>query len=189
MAESHRSLRDLFEVSCRELDLMVDLAYQQKGVYGARMTGGGFGGATINLWTRGTRASLKKKSRRLTGTRPGLCRRFIFAIRPKAPELFPEHDASRKTSRKKTRRIAVGIRCCANGFWFRRIGRSGLGRGRLRRLVRLRFFNTILNAICVREIRARAAVANPKYTGTYVFNNDYPALLPDIQQFEAMSRV
>jgi galactokinase len=32
-----------------ELDLMVDLAYQQKGVYGARMTGGGFGGATINL--------------------------------------------------------------------------------------------------------------------------------------------
>jgi galactokinase len=49
MAESHRSLRDLYEVSCRELDLMVDLAYQQKGVYGARMTGGGFGGATINL--------------------------------------------------------------------------------------------------------------------------------------------
>jgi galactokinase len=49
MGESHRSLRDLYEVSCRELDLMVDLAYQQKGVYGARMTGGGFGGATINL--------------------------------------------------------------------------------------------------------------------------------------------
>jgi galactokinase len=49
MAESHCSLRDLYEVSCRELDLMVDLAYQQKGVYGARMTGGGFGGATINL--------------------------------------------------------------------------------------------------------------------------------------------
>jgi galactokinase len=49
MAESHCSLRDLYEVSCVELDLMVDLAYQQKGVYGARMTGGGFGGATINL--------------------------------------------------------------------------------------------------------------------------------------------
>jgi galactokinase len=49
MAESHCSLRDLYEVSCRELDLMVDLAYQQRGVYGARMTGGGFGGATINL--------------------------------------------------------------------------------------------------------------------------------------------
>jgi len=49
MAESHRSLRDLYEVSCRELDLMVDLAYQQKGVFGARMTGGGFGGSTINI--------------------------------------------------------------------------------------------------------------------------------------------
>jgi galactokinase len=49
MAESHKSLRDLYEVSCMELDLMVDLAYQQRGVYGARMTGGGFGGATINL--------------------------------------------------------------------------------------------------------------------------------------------
>ena len=49
MAESHRSLRDLYQVSCMELDLMVDLAYQQKGVFGARMTGGGFGGATINL--------------------------------------------------------------------------------------------------------------------------------------------
>jgi galactokinase len=49
MAESHRSLRDLYEVSCMELDLMVDLAYQQQGVHGARMTGGGFGGATINL--------------------------------------------------------------------------------------------------------------------------------------------
>jgi len=49
MAESHVSLRDLFEVSCAELDLMVELANRQPGVYGARMTGGGFGGATINL--------------------------------------------------------------------------------------------------------------------------------------------
>ena len=49
MAESHRSLRDDYEVSCSELDLMVELAAQQEGVYGARMTGGGFGGCTINL--------------------------------------------------------------------------------------------------------------------------------------------
>ena len=49
MAESHRSLRDLYEVSCPELDLMVDQANRQEGVYGARMTGGGFGGSTINL--------------------------------------------------------------------------------------------------------------------------------------------
>src|SRR2546427_1595266 len=49
MNESHRSLRDDYEVSCAELDLMVELAVQQEGVYGARMTGGGFGGCTINL--------------------------------------------------------------------------------------------------------------------------------------------
>jgi galactokinase len=49
MAESHRSLRDDYEVSSRELDLMVELAAGVEGVYGARMTGGGFGGCTINL--------------------------------------------------------------------------------------------------------------------------------------------
>ncbi|MFZ0911094.1 MAG: galactokinase [Candidatus Acidiferrales bacterium] len=49
MAESHASLRDLYEVSCPELDLMVELANKQKGILGARMTGGGFGGCTINL--------------------------------------------------------------------------------------------------------------------------------------------
>lgn len=51
MAGSHASLRDEFEVSCEELDLMVRLAEANEGVYGARMTGGGFGGCTINLVT------------------------------------------------------------------------------------------------------------------------------------------
>jgi galactokinase len=49
MADSHRSLRDDYEVSCKELNIMVDLATPIEGVYGARMTGGGFGGSTINL--------------------------------------------------------------------------------------------------------------------------------------------
>jgi galactokinase len=49
MRESHRSLREDYEVSCAELDLMVDLARKAEGVFGARMTGGGFGGCTINL--------------------------------------------------------------------------------------------------------------------------------------------
>lgn len=51
-AGSHASLRDDFQVSCAELDLMVELASQQGGVLGARMTGGGFGGCTINLVER-----------------------------------------------------------------------------------------------------------------------------------------
>jgi galactokinase len=49
MAQSHQSLRDDYEVSCKELDLMVAFANEVPGCVGARMTGGGFGGATINL--------------------------------------------------------------------------------------------------------------------------------------------
>ena len=49
MAESHLSLRDDYEVSCKELDVMVEIAEKVEGVYGARMTGGGFGGCTVNL--------------------------------------------------------------------------------------------------------------------------------------------
>lgn len=49
MRESHNSLRDLYEVSCRELDVMVDSAEGLPGFIGGRMTGGGFGGCTVNL--------------------------------------------------------------------------------------------------------------------------------------------
>ena len=49
MIESHRSLRDDYAVSCAELDRMVELAQGVKGVFGSRMTGGGFGGCTINV--------------------------------------------------------------------------------------------------------------------------------------------
>lgn len=49
MLESHQSLRDDYEVSCPELDLLVALALNEEGVLGARMTGAGFGGCTVNL--------------------------------------------------------------------------------------------------------------------------------------------
>ena len=49
MRDSHRSLRDLYEVSCQELDIMVAAAEGLPGFYGGRMTGGGFGGCTVNL--------------------------------------------------------------------------------------------------------------------------------------------
>ena len=49
MNESHTSLRDLYEVSCEELDLMAALAQSQPGCWGARMTGGGFGGCAVAL--------------------------------------------------------------------------------------------------------------------------------------------
>ena len=49
MDQSHVSLRDLYEVSCPELDAMVDFAHEVPGVLGSRMTGGGFGGCTVSL--------------------------------------------------------------------------------------------------------------------------------------------
>lgn len=49
MQESHYSLRDLYEVSCSELDAMVESAQGLPGFIGGRMTGGGFGGCTVNL--------------------------------------------------------------------------------------------------------------------------------------------
>ena len=49
---SHRSLQHDYEVSCEELDFLVDSAIGMPGVYGARMTGGGFGGCTVNLVAR-----------------------------------------------------------------------------------------------------------------------------------------
>jgi galactokinase len=49
MTLSHNSLQDDYEVSCEELDLLVRIANQLPGVYGSRMTGGGFGGCTVSL--------------------------------------------------------------------------------------------------------------------------------------------
>ncbi|HEY3991146.1 MAG TPA: galactokinase [Acidobacteriaceae bacterium] len=49
MAEAHASYRDDFEASCPDADLLVELAAAQPGIIGARLTGGGFGGCTVNL--------------------------------------------------------------------------------------------------------------------------------------------
>ena len=52
MNQCHVSLRDLYEVSCPELDVMVRVAQSLDGCYGARLTGAGFGGCTVNLVAR-----------------------------------------------------------------------------------------------------------------------------------------
>jgi galactokinase len=49
MRQAHISFRDDFEASCPEIDILVALANQQPGCFGARLTGGGFGGCTVNL--------------------------------------------------------------------------------------------------------------------------------------------
>jgi len=49
MNECHVSLRNLYEVSCPELNVMLNMAQSLDGYYGARLTGAGFGGCTVNL--------------------------------------------------------------------------------------------------------------------------------------------
>jgi len=74
MGDSHRSLRTLYEVSCAELDLMVELAQGLPGCYGGRMTGGGFGGCTVNLLEREQAAAFSdeivERYWKKIGTRP-----------------------------------------------------------------------------------------------------------------------
>jgi len=84
MAASHDSLRDDFEVSCKELDILVEIARKigrNGGVIGARMTGGGFGGSTVTLCesrkASEIAATLAAEYEKATGITPQ-----IFASRP-----------------------------------------------------------------------------------------------------------
>jgi len=95
MGESHRSLRDDYEVSCPELDVMVELAAGMPGVYGARMTGGGFGGCTVNLVAAEQTDSfvlrISEDYRAATGVEASI---HVCRAMPGAGEiLLPEHPA------------------------------------------------------------------------------------------------
>jgi galactokinase len=74
LAASHESLRELYEVSSPELDAMVEIARAVPGVVGARMTGAGFGGCTVNLVTDDAvdalRAAVLERYAALTGLTP-----------------------------------------------------------------------------------------------------------------------
>jgi galactokinase len=83
MAQSHASLRDLYEVSSPELDALVEIASAVPGVVGARMTGAGFGGCTVNLVAQGAvddlRRAVEKQYRAPDGNAAG-----FYAIEPVA---------------------------------------------------------------------------------------------------------
>ncbi len=74
MNESHLSLRDDYQVSCAELDIMAEAAWKVDGVYGSRMTGAGFGGCTVSLVAEGAiedfRSQVAETYERATGIAP-----------------------------------------------------------------------------------------------------------------------
>jgi galactokinase len=79
--ESHASLRDDFEVSCRELDIMAAITRGQDGVLGSRMIGGGFGGCTIGLVEAGDHSrmvqNISQEFKKETGVEPEI---YEFSI-------------------------------------------------------------------------------------------------------------
>jgi galactokinase len=74
MKESHRSLRDDYQVSSRELDLLVEAAGEVEGVYGSRLTGAGFGGCIVSLVSKEAvesfKAQVSERYQTATGTTP-----------------------------------------------------------------------------------------------------------------------
>jgi len=82
-AASHASLRDLFEVSSPELDALVSIAHETPGVVGARMTGAGFGGCTVNLVVREAVDALRGAVEREYPARTGLTPR-VYVVEPVA---------------------------------------------------------------------------------------------------------
>jgi len=76
MYESHISLKDDYEVSCRELDILVEIAKISSGVIGSRMTGAGFGGSTVTLIqkqkNKSIRDNIKEQYSRKTGIIPDI---------------------------------------------------------------------------------------------------------------------
>ena len=83
MLDSHASLRDLYEVSCPELDLLVTLSMEQEGCHGARLTGAGFGGCAIALVDEARAPGFASTVSRRYEEQSGLRARTIIA-RPSA---------------------------------------------------------------------------------------------------------
>jgi galactokinase len=81
MNESHVSLRDDYQVSCQELNVMVEAAWRAEGVYGSRLTGAGFGGCTVSLVSREAverfRAQVAAEYQAATGIEPQI---YVCAV-------------------------------------------------------------------------------------------------------------
>src|SRR6185295_4371759 len=85
MDDSHASLRDLYEVSSPELDVMTDLARAHPACHGARLTGAGFGGCAVALVrTRDAESFVTEVAAAYRQRRPDLSESALFGCRPSA---------------------------------------------------------------------------------------------------------
>ena len=95
LLQSHASLRENFEVSTEELDLLVKIAMEQPGVFGARLTGGGFGGCVVCLVAREEAENVMKTLEREFRIRTGeKCDAFVTKPSQGARVVREEEEAS-----------------------------------------------------------------------------------------------
>ena len=85
LVESHRSLQHDYEVSCEELDFLVDAALGIDGVFGSRMTGGGFGGCTVTMLRSGAAPRFREAIARAYRDR--------FDVQPAVYDCIPSEGA------------------------------------------------------------------------------------------------
>jgi UDPglucose--hexose-1-phosphate uridylyltransferase len=192
MYESHRSLREDYEVSCHELDVLVDIAREMGeggGVWGARLTGGGFGGCTITLVRADqaalVAATLSREYTRRTGkqTTPFLVRPAQGAHLAALPVAGAEQQEAVSApgfdpTRHPHRRLNL-----LSGQWVlvspHRLDRPWQGRTEPPPPTAGRPAHDPECYLCPGNRRA-GGEANPDYRGTFVFDNDFSALRPEV---------
>ena len=113
MTESHRSLQLDYEVSCVELDSLVDIALEVPGVYGSRMTGGGFGGCTVTLVRRDALQTLKQRlTERYPLRHPGKqceCYEAVPSAGASVLDLHPAYEAINSDEQRRGSERAVWV--------------------------------------------------------------------------------
>jgi UDPglucose--hexose-1-phosphate uridylyltransferase len=182
MAESHQSLRDDYEVSTPELDLMVELAKLQPEVHGARMTGGGFGGCTITLVDEDRAQEVHREIQRAyearTGVKPTIliCRASDGAgvIPASSQRMSALQSSSHRRFNPLTREWVLVSPHRTDRPW------QGQTEPQEQQSTQPYDPNCYL---CPGNARS-GGLRNPQYSQTFVFENDFAALRPDVPEMQ-----
>ena len=186
MYESHAGLRDLYKVSCRELDALVKATEEIDEVLGSRMMGGGFGGCTISLVLKKDLESVTRRIKQYYAKNIGSIVDFhyvrisegVFVEKPEKKGLNLQVDEKSPFSIAPHRRLNR-----LTGEWVQvsphRTERPWQGKEEKRETSHLPEYE--LNCyLCPGNKRAGGEI-NPDYSSTFAFDNDFSALLPDTE--------